>query len=383
MRILFTGGGSGGHIFPIIAVQQAFKELVNLPENNQEINFYYLGPDKFAAENFAKESIKTKFILSGKLRRYFSLKSPLDLIKVFFGIIQSFFYLFAWMPDVIFSKGGYGSFPVVFVGWIYHIPVILHESDSAPGLANRFLARFAKKIILSFSASKEAFKKYQNKTILIGNPIRKELLEGDIAAGKVTFKISSQKPIILVLGGSQGAQKINEMVINTLPRLLEMAEIIHICGETDYQSVQIESEEILQSNESLKPDYHLYAFLNAEELKNAYALASLIINRSGAGSIFEIAALGKPSILIPLPNSASDHQRKNAYDFANTGNAKDEPRAIVLDQENLTPNIFLEEISKLIKNPESMKTLGAKAKEFYSADIADRIRDEILKLVKL
>jgi len=384
MRILFTGGGSGGHIFPIIAVRQAFKEeSVKLPETEQEINFYYLGPDKFAAENLEKEGIKTKFILSGKLRRYFSLKSPMDLIKVFFGIIQSFFYLFAWVPDVIFSKGGYGSFPVVFVGWIYRIPVILHESDSTPGLANRFLARFAKKIILSFSASKEAFKKYQNKTILIGNPIRKELLEGDITTGRQTFKISSQKPIILVLGGSQGAQKINEMVINTLPRLLEMAEIIHICGENDYQSIQTESQEILKSNESLKLNYHLYPFLNAEELKNAYALASLIINRSGAGSIFEIAALGKPSILIPLPNSASDHQRKNAYDFANTGNIKDGTRAIVLDQENLTPNIFLEEISKLIKNQEKLKALGAKAKEFYSLDIADRIRDEILKLAKV
>lgn len=375
MRILFTGGGSGGHIFPIIAVKQAFNTLVELPENDKKVDFYYLGPDKFAKENLNKERIETRFIFSGKLRRYFSLKNPIDFIKLILGIIQSFFYLFIWVPDVIFSKGGYGSIPVVFVGWIYRIPIILHESDSAPGLANRFLAKFAKKIILSFPLSKEGFGKHQNKTILIGNPIRKELLEGDTEKGRQIFKTSSNKPVLLVLGGSQGAQKINEIVLNTLPRLLKIAEIIHISGEFDYENVSKETKETIQ-----EPTYHLYRFLNAEELKHAYALASLIINRAGAGSIFEIAALGKPSILIPLPNSAADHQRKNAYDFANTNNQTGEGRAIILDQGNLTPNVFLEEISKLLSNPEKLKIMGQKAKEFYAMDTTQKIRDEILKL---
>ena len=374
MRILFTGGGSGGHIFPIIAIRQAFNALIELPENGKKINFYYLGPDKFARENLNKEGIETRFILSGKLRRYFSLKNPLDFIRLILGVIQSFFYLFIWVPDVIFSKGGYGSIPVVFVGWIYKIPIILHESDSMPGLANRFLAKFAKKIIISFPASKEGFGKHQNKTILIGNPIRKELLEGNAEKGRQIFKISSNKPVLLILGGSQGAQKINEIVLNTLPRLLEIAEIIHISGEFDYDNVYKETRETVQN-----PAYHLYKFLNAEELKHAYALASLIVNRAGAGSIFEIAALGKPSIIIPLPNSAADHQRKNAYDFANINNQTGEGRAIILDQGNLTPNIFLEEVSKLLSNPEKLKMMGQKAKEFYAIDTAQRIRDEILK----
>jgi len=372
MRILFTGGGSGGHIFPIIAVRQAFAGF-ELPEK-EEINFYYLGPDKFAKDYMAKEGIKTRFILSGKLRRYFSLKNPLDMLKILFGILQSFFYLYFWMPDVIFSKGGYGSFPVVFVGWIYHIPIILHESDSMPGLANRIMARYAKKIILSFPKSKEAFAKYEKKTILLGNPVRKELLEGNVEEGRKIFKISTQKPVILILGGSQGAQKINEMVINTLPRLIQVAEIIHICGESEYLTIQKETQEF--------PNYHLYPFLNADELKHAYALANLIINRAGAGSIFEIAALGKASILIPLPDAAADHQRKNAFDFANTDPETGEGRAIVLDQENLSPNMFLEQITKLVNNPEKVKVLGQKAKEFYIQDVAQRIRDEILTLTK-
>jgi len=374
MRILFTGGGSGGHIFPIIAVRQAFNSLIELPENDKEIKFYYLGPDKFAEGNLEKEGIKTKFILSGKLRRYFSLKTPIDFLKLIFGTLQSFIYLFFWMPDVIFSKGGYGSFPVVFVGWLYRIPIILHESDSTPGLANLSLARFAKRIILSFPKSAEAFGKYQRKTTVIGNPVRKDLLDGNITKARKIFNIISEKPIILILGGSQGAQKLNELVINTLPRLLQIAEIIHISGETDFKELQKETAKI--------QGYHLFAFLNSEELKHAYALASLIINRAGAGSIFEIAALGKPSILIPLPNAAADHQRKNAFDFADTNQATGEGRAIILDQENLAPNIFLEQITSLLENPQKMQQLGAKAKEFYSTDIADKIRDEILNLVK-
>ena len=336
MRILFTGGGSGGHIFPIIAVRQTFNTLIELPEKDREISFYYLGPDKFAKESLKKEKIEARFILSGKLRRYFNLGGPIDLIKLILGVVQSLFYLFVWMPDIIFSKGGYGSIPVVFVGWIYKIPIILHESDSVPGLANRFLAKFAKKIIISFPASGQGFGKHRNKTILIGNPIRKELTEGNTEKGKQLFKVSSNKPVLLILGGSQGAQKINEMVLNTLPRLLEVAEIIHVSGEFDYENVLAETIK--------DPTYHLYSFLDAEELKHAYALADLILNRAGAGSIFEIAACGKPSILIPLPNSAGNHQRKNAYDFANIGKQTDGERAIILEQENLTPNIFIEEM---------------------------------------
>lgn len=375
MRILFTGGGSGGHVFPIIAVRQAFNTLLETPD--KELVFYYLGPDKFARENFSKEKIESRFILSGKLRRYFSLKTPLDFIRLIIGIIQSFFYLFIWVPDIIFSKGGYGSIPVVLVGWIYRIPVILHESDSVPGLANRFMAKFAKKIIISFSASKERFGKHQTKTVLIGNPIRKELLDGNSVSGKQFFKVSSNKPIILILGGSQGAQKINEIVLNTLPRLLEISEIIHISGEVDYDNIFRETQKTLKN-----PAYHLYKFLNPEELKHAYGAADLIINRAGAGSIFEIAALGKPSILIPLPNSAGDHQRKNAYDFANTDKQTGKGRAMILEQENLTPNTFIEMIKKIINDPEEIKRMGQNAKEFYLADTAQKIRDEILKLVK-
>jgi len=368
MRILFTGGGSGGHVFPILAIKKVFQE--------KGFHFYYLGPDSFARENFINQEIKTRFIFAGKLRRYFSLEVPLDLLKTFIGILQSFWYLFLIMPDVVFSKGGYGSFPVVFIARIYRIPVILHESDSAPGLANRVLARFAQKIILSFPGSEASFPKHKEKLVLIGNPIRDELTQGSKDKGKEIFRIVSEKPIILVLGGSQGAQKINEIILYTLPRLLELVELIHVAGDKNAKEVVDESLKILKAHDNLKRYYHLVPFLNAEELKHAYAVADLIINRAGSGSIFEIAACGKASILIPLPNAASDHQRKNAHDFAQAGGA------VVLGQENLTPNIFLEQISKLLGTPNLLKEMGEKAKSFYKPDIAPRIRDEIIGMVK-
>lgn len=378
MRILFTGGGTGGHIFPIIAIKQVFDD---------EHVFYYLGPDGFAKENL--NNTKAKFILAGKLHRYFGLALPIEIIKTIIGIIQSFFYLFFWVPDVIFSKGGYGSFPVAWVARIYKIPIILHDSDAVPGLANKKIAKYAKKIILSFESSKKYFKaKQQSKIVVIGNPIRKELLNGNKEEAKKIFKINStpsttlgaSKPILLIMGSSQGAQKINENVLNVLPRLLEMAEVIHVSGKINFNETGEQTKDILGSCENLRPYYHLYPFLDADELKHAYAIADLIINRAGAGSIFEIAALGKPSILIPLPDAAQDHQRKNAYEFANVP-AGGQPRAIVLDQENVTPNLLLEQVSNLISNPDLMKKMGESAKSFYNPQTPELIRDEILKII--
>jgi UDP-N-acetylglucosamine--N-acetylmuramyl-(pentapeptide) pyrophosphoryl-undecaprenol N-acetylglucosamine transferase len=366
MRILFTGGGTGGHVFPIVAVKQAFKEPAA---------FYYLGSDGFAKKHLANLGIKIRFIQAGKFRRYFSLMIFVDLLKIVIGIIQSFWYLFLWVPDVIFSKGGYGSFPVVFVASIYRIPVILHESDSGPGLANRVSARFAKKIILSFVGSEEYFSKYKKKLVLIGNPVRKEITQGSKEQGKATFKLTSGKPVILIVGGSQGAQKINEVVLNTLPRLLEMAEIIHVTGEKNFKSIQTDAQDILEPHQNLKQHYHVYPFFDLEQMKQGHAVADLIVNRAGAGSIFEIAACGKASILVPIPKSAFDHQRKNASGFATNG------VAIVLDQANLTQNIFLDEVSKLIKDPIKLKQMGEKAKTFYNPQTPELIAKEIINII--
>lgn len=362
MRILFTGGGTGGHVYPIIAVKKAL-------EKQENIKFLYVGPDDFAVNVFKEEGIKCKFILAGKFRRYFSLLNLIDLLKIPVSIIQSLWHIFWFMPDIVFSKGGYGSISVVFTSWLYKIPIITHDSDAVPGLVNRKMAKFAKRIILSFESAKKYFKlKQQNKIVVIGNPIRKELIcerQTCLPAGRELFKISTNKPVVLILGSSQGAQKINEIVINTLPRLVEIAEIIHGCGKENFKEIKKETGETT--------GYHLYPFLDVEQMKHALALADLVINRAGAGSIFEIAACGKPSILIPLPSAAQEHQKENAFEFSKISGA------IVLDQENLTPNLFLTAISNLLNNPDKLRQMSEKAKTFYNPNTPELIGGEILK----
>lgn len=369
MKILFTGGGTGGHIYPIIAIKSEIEKNVT----DKQIDFFYLGPNSFAKTAFEKENLQSKFILAGKFRRYFSFANFIDLLKIPIGLIQSLWHLFRIMPDVVFSKGGYGSFPVVIASWLYRIPVIIHESDSVPGLSNKLLAHFAKRVIVSFPGATEYFS--DKKTILLGNPIRKELLKGDEEKAREIFDLISEKPVLLIMGGSQGARRINQLVLNTLPRLLEKCEIIHICGKNNFKFIQEEKEKLLHdSGPDKKGGYHIYPFLKQKKLKHAYAVSSLVISRAGAGGIFEIAAVGKPSILIPLSNSASNHQAKNAQSLTSIGGA------ISLEEDNLTMNIFLSNIFELIDNPEKAQEMGSKAKSFYKPETNQKVAEEILKL---
>ncbi len=368
MRILFTGGGTGGHIYPIIAIKRALEKICK-----PGVKFLYVGPDSFAADVLKKEKIKYKFILAGKLRRYFSPLNFIDFLKGPIGLVQSLWCLFWFMPDVVFSKGGYGSVPVVLTSWLYRIPIIIHESDSIPGLANRLLAGVAKKIIISFEEAKTYFP--PSKTIILGNPVREELIQGDRNEGKVLFKLISGKPVILIIGGSQGAEKINDITLNTLPRLLESCEIIHLCGEKNFKQVEENSRKILEKFDSGQAGlYHLYPFLEEERLKHAYATSDLIISRAGAGGIFEIAAFGKPSILIPLISAASNHQVKNAQALSKIG------AAVILEENNLTINMFTDAVFELLNNPAKLQEMGEKAKSFYKSEINQKIAEEILNL---
>jgi len=335
--------------------------------------FLYVGPDSFARDAFEKEEIKCKFISTGKIRRYFSPLNFIDFFKIPIGFIQSLWHLFWFMPDVIFGKGGYGSVPVVLAGWFYKIPIIIHESDSIPGLANRILGRFSKKVIISFEEAKKYFP--DKKIILLGNPIREELTQGIKEEGRSLFKLTSGKPVILIIGGSQGAEKINEIVLNALTRLLERCEIIHICGTRHFKDIEEHARKTLEKLDTEKIDfYHLYSFLEGEKLKHAYAISDIIVSRAGAGSIFEIAAVGKPSILIPLSSSAADHQAKNAMALAKTGGT------IILEENNLTINIFLDVVFDLLNKPEKLKEMGERAKSFYNPETNQKIAEEIISL---
>ena len=373
MRILFTGGGTGGHIFPIIAVARQLRKIYSDNSKKNELEMFFLGSGGLSEEYLGNEGIKVETILFGKLRRYFSFKIFLDIIKIPFGFLKSLIYLYIWMPDVIFSKGGYDSFPVVFCGWLYRIPVLIHESDTIPGLANRLSSKFSKKIGISFSYAEKYFS--DKKTALIGNPIRKKIVEKCIANNEEDkekirreYKINTQKPIILILGGSQGAEKINDLVLMTLPKLLEKYEIIHQCGIKNYRKVK--------SNSIQSESYHLFPFIEEDQMSDLYSVANFIISRAGAGSICEIAICGKPSILIPLPKSAGDHQRQNALIYAQSGSGS------ILEQFNLTPHLFLNEIDKIMTNEKIYQEMARNAKNFSMPEATEKIAEELIELGK-
>src|SRR3989344_1899041 len=374
MKILFTGGGTGGHVLPLVATTRELRRIY--PKNDLDI--FYMGPkDDFGAILLSQEGIKIKTVLAGKIRRYFDfksfLKNLLDLfIKIPAGIILAFFKVFFLGPDMIFSKGGYGSLPVVLAGRLLWIPVFLHESDVKPGLANKFLSFFARKIFVSFPKT-QFFP--PRKMVLTGNPIRRELMEGTKEEARQLFGINppagGEKPVILILGGSQGAQRINDKILEILPQLLRDFEIIHQIGEKNAGQIKAESKVVVSKD--LEISYHPIPFLKEEVLKQAYAICDLIVSRAGAGSIFEIAALGKPSILVPLPEAAQNHQVENAYAYSQKG------AAVVLEEPNFTPNFFLEKLKFIFSNPKELEKMSKAAKEFAKPDAAKTVAEYIIK----
>ncbi len=372
MKILFTGGGSGGHVFPIIAIVRQLKKL-QLIRGKPKFEFFYIGPeDGFASFLLTQEGVKVKTIFSGKIRRYLTLKSFYEnfidiAFKIPLGFFQSFFHIFFLAPDLVFSKGGYGSLAPVITGWMLQVPIFLHESDIVPGITNRFLGRFALEIFVSFPRTE-----YFNlkKMILVGNPIRKSLLVGTKKEAKALFNLTNEKPIILVLGGSQGAEPINNALFDDLRTILKKFEIIHQCGAKNFEQIKAESKIIIPKE--LEKYYHLTPFLKEHELKQAYACCDWIISRAGSGSIFEIAAIGKPSVLVPLPESAQNHQARNAYFYAARG------AGLVIEEPNFDISFFSQRLEDLSNSPRKIQKIREKAKEFSKVDAGEVVAGYIM-----
>jgi len=251
-----------------------------------------------------KAGISYKSVACGKLRRYFSIRNLIDIFKVPVGIIQAHFILKKFKPDVVFSKGGFVSVPVVIAGSWMEVPVIIHESDVRPGLANRICARYADKICISFDETKKYFAKYSRKIVYTENPVRKSILQGEAEKGYKFTGLNKHRPIILVMGGSQGAQQINDLVRSGMNELLKRFQIVHICGRGNLD-ISLH-----------KKGYVQYEFLN-EQMKDVYAISELVVTRGGANSLAEIAALKKKALVIPLGTAASrGDQIENAQMFA-------------------------------------------------------------------
>ncbi|MBI2450761.1 MAG: undecaprenyldiphospho-muramoylpentapeptide beta-N-acetylglucosaminyltransferase [Parcubacteria group bacterium] len=370
IRIAFTGGGTGGHIFPHIAVSRSLLKIAEKEGIN--LRFYYIGPAIFNASIFENEGINVRWIRAGKFRRYMSFLNIIDLFKIGLGFIESLWYLWRIMPDVIFSKGGYGALPVALAAWVYRIPILIHESDAIPGMVNKISSRWAKKIAISFDRTKNFFP--LTKTNLIGLPIRTQLLDQNKNEAKKNLGLDLDRKVVLVTGGSQGSSRINDFILDILPDLTRSYELIQVSGVKDYERV-LQEGKIMISDE-LRRFWHLVDFLDESSLADAYAAADIIISRSGASSIFEIASVGLPSILIPLPESAQDHQKENAYEYARVSGAT------VLEETNLKSGIILTQIEKILNDPALSRSLQEKSKNFSNLGAADAIAAELLDLAK-
>lgn len=370
MRIVFVGGGTGGHFYPLIAIGEA---ILTHAKQNQELipELYYFGPDPYDQGALFTTSMIFVYCPAGKLRRYTSIQNFFDLFKTFWGICVAFCKLFYLYPDVVMSKGGYTSVPVVIAAWLLRIPIVVHESDAAPGRANKVGARLATYIAITYQDSALYFP--QEKIALTGIPVRKELLGPQNPGGRALLGVSSTKPIILVLGGSQGAERVNDTIVGTLGDLLPYYEIVHQTGPQNNTIVE-QTARALVAQKELLTNYHIYGFLDVQMLHAALSEASLVISRAGSGSIYEIALHSKPSILIPIPENISHDQRKNAYAYTRTGAGE------VMEEINLTPHLLVSEITRIMSSLEIQKKMQTAAQAFGMRNAAERISEALLAI---
>lgn len=373
MTIVFTGGGTGGHFYPIIAIAEALQDIVR-EKRLIAPALYYMAPNSFDEKALFENGIAYIHIPAGKMRRYLSVKNITDSFVTLTGTFSALITLFRLYPDVVMSKGGYGSVPTVLAAWILRIPVIIHESDAKPGRANLFASKFATKIAISFESAARYFpKNAQSKIARTGIPIRKALMRTEKEGAQQYLKLEKDIPSILILGGSQGAMKINEVVLTALPQLVSLANIIHQTGQAHFENVQAIAHVVL-SKDTHADRYHPINYLSEISLQRAAGVANVVVSRAGASSIAEIGLWKKPAILIPIPESISHDQRTNAYAYAKTG------AAVVVDEENLTPHILVSEIERIVKDPELAKRMGASADGFTDPDAARLLAGEVLAI---
>lgn len=366
MRIVLTGGGTGGHLTPLVAVAKKIREKV------PEAEFLFIGPKgKLEDEIMGRENIPIRNIPVGKLRRYFSLANLIDPFRVLGGIFKSLWLLLFHMPDAVFSKGGYASFPVVVAAWVYRIPVMIHESDSNPGLANSMLGKFADRVAVAYPEAEKYFPAAQ--VVLTGNPLREDINQGDAARARQSLGFTESRKTIFIWGGSQGAKSINERVLRILPQLMHKYQVIHQTGENNFEEVERMAGEL---GFKVGHDGYYAAPFFREDLKDILAVSDLVISRAGSTSIAEIAANRKPAIIIPLESSAGDHQRMNAYSLARIGGC------IVMEENNMGEHMLLEKIDEILSDEALAKRLADNIATFYHPDATERIAQGILGMIE-
>lgn len=371
MKIVFTGGGTGGHFYPIIAVAEAVHDIVKV-RKLLEPELYFFGPAAFDERALYENGITFVKTPAGKSRRYFSVMNFFDLFRTGWGILETLLALYKLFPDVVFSKGGYGSVPTLVAARILKIPTIVHDSDAIPGRATLMALSFAKKIAISYNDAYAHFPlKYKDKIAFTGNPVRREIREPATEGAQEFLELESNVPVLLILGGSLGAEKINNTILEALPALVDHYQVVHQTGQINIESVTQTAHVILDKNER-RYRYKPYGYLSALALKMAAGAADIVVARAGSGTIAEVASWGKASILIPIPETISRDQRSNAFAYARSG------AAIVIEQENLAPHLLVSEIDRLFTNQKARLDMAEAAKKFAKKDAAKILAEAVV-----
>jgi len=352
-KIILTGGGTAGHVTPNIALIPELRKL--------NFDIHYIGTKKGIERNLV-ENVGVKYypITAGKLRRYFDLENLTDMARIIKGFLQSMNLMIKIKPDVVFSKGGFVATPVVWAAHLCRIPIVIHESDITPGLANRLSLPFADRVCYAFPETEKYIKK--DKKYLTGIPIRNELFQGNAKKGKSMCGFTDEKPILLIIGGSQGSRFINDVVRAGLKELLKVFQVCHICGKGNIDSTLLDLK-----------GYKQFEYIT-EEQPHIFAMSDVVVSRAGATTLFEILSLKKPNILIPLSRRASrGDQILNAESFRKNG------FSYVLQEEELNPSVLLETALNVYKKKNDI------INAMNSADLGNctrKVIEVILELVE-
>lgn len=369
MRIVFTGGESGGHFYPIIAIAEELNRIV-AEEKLLPPELFYFAPTAYDERALFENNIAFRTVGAGKWRRYFSPLNIFDGIKTAIGIVKALFTVWSVYPDVVFGKGGYASFPTLWAARLFGIPIVIHESDAEPGRVNRFAGKFAVRVAVSYRQASRYFP--EKKVAYTGQPIRRDLRMPLSHGAREFLKLEETTPVILILGGSLGSRAINETVLEALPKLLDKYQVIHQTGEKNFGEISGTAGVILKDHPQ-KDRYHPFAYLNALSLRMAAGVSSLVISRAGS-TLFEVGLWRLPSIVIPIPEEVSHDQIKNAYAYARTGAAR------VIEEKNLSEGVILFEIERIMENKELRTKMSEAAEAMVRPDAAQDIARELLNI---
>lgn len=371
LRLVIAGGGTGGHVLPALAVVEELRRRDRLDD------LLWIGSvDGVEVESAAHAGIPFRSIPTGKLRRYLSARTALDAARIPLGVAQAWRHVRTFRPSVVFSTGGFVSVPTVAAA-ARQAPILTHEQTAILGLATRINCRFADVLALSYDDTVASADVYAMRVVVTGNPVRGSLRDGDRARGLARWGFSDALPLLYVTGGARGATPLNRRIGELLPALLEQTQILHQTGPASANADAAELQEA-QSHwpAHLQRRYRVTDFVR-DELADVYAAAAVVLGRAGAGTVAELAFLGKPAVLIPLPGAGGDEQTRNGRLLADVGGA------ILLPQPEATPDRLRTTVLGLLGDQRRLATMGAAARAVGRPDAAARLADQLLALAGL